>query len=354
MAEEQLRERALGGHFVLPRRSFWPSFFSRIVARLQWNPAAIDLTRDARAWPELPDERRRRLMTLFAGFCVAENAVSEHITPFADAAREATLASRESLMAWVFFLQRRDEDRHARLFDRIAAEVLGLPGDTPAERREAARPHVPPALLELLEVRLPAMSAELAAGRTGLAEGVSLYDMVLKGIIFDAAHHALREDLADDGALPGGREGVKRVELDERWHIGFGLRRRGEALDASPFGVGRGHDASTRRAQLVGLALELVVRGLERRAEADIVEGKADLAGECRQHLLGVVGALIVPLQSFRARRPSPSIPRWSSGGGCAAATRRAVGAIRRVGAAAQSGRRRRGERRRVSRAGRE
>ena len=33
-------------------------------------------------------------------------------------------------MAWVFFLQRRDEQRHARLFDRIAAEVLGLPGDT--------------------------------------------------------------------------------------------------------------------------------------------------------------------------------------------------------------------------------
>jgi ribonucleoside-diphosphate reductase beta chain len=223
MTDGQFWERTVGGHFILPKRSFWPNFFSRIVARLQWNPAAIDLTPDARAWPELPAERRRRLMTLFAGFCVAENAVSEHITPFADAAREATLPSQESLVAWVFFLQRRDEDRHALFFDRIAAEVLGLPGATPAERREAARPNVPPAVLELFEVRLPAMAAELAAGRTGLAEGVSLYHMVLEGIIFDAAHHALREDLAD-GALPGVREGVERVELDERWHIGFGLR----------------------------------------------------------------------------------------------------------------------------------
>jgi ribonucleoside-diphosphate reductase beta chain len=223
MADGQFWERTWGGHFVLPRRSFWPQFFSKVVARLQWDPAAIDLTGDARAWPELPDERRRRLTTLFAGFRVAEDAVSEHITPFADVARESTLASQESLMAWVFFLQRRDEDRHALWFDRIAAEVLGLPGATPAERREAARPHVPPALLDLFEVQLPAMSAELAAGRTGLAEGVSLYHMVLEGIIFDAAHHALREDLAD-GALPGVREGVERVELDERWHIGFGLR----------------------------------------------------------------------------------------------------------------------------------
>jgi len=223
MADQQFWERTVGGHFVLPKRTFWPRFFSKVVARLQWNPAAIDLTRDARAWPALPAERRRRLLTLFAGFCVAEDAVSEHITPFADAAREATLASHESLMAWVFFLQRRDEERHARFFDRIAAEVLGLPGATPAERREAARPHVPSAVLELFEVRLPAMAAELLAGRTGLAEGVSLYHMVLEGIIFDAAHHALREDLVD-GALPGVLEGVERVELDERWHIGFGLR----------------------------------------------------------------------------------------------------------------------------------
>jgi ribonucleoside-diphosphate reductase beta chain len=234
MADQQFWERTVGGHFVLPKRTFWPKFFSKVVARLQWNPAAIDLTRDARAWPELPAERRHRLMTLFAGFCVAENAVSEHITPFADVAREATLASHESLMAWVFFLQRRDEDRHAVFFDRIAAEVLGLPGATPAERREAARPHVPAAVLELFEVRLPAMAAELAAGRTGLAEGVSLYHMVLEGVIFDAAHHALREDLAD-GALPGVREGVERVELDERWHIGFGLRCLIEARPSRDF-----------------------------------------------------------------------------------------------------------------------
>ena len=29
------------------KRSFWPNFFSRIVARLQWDPRAIDLAADA-------------------------------------------------------------------------------------------------------------------------------------------------------------------------------------------------------------------------------------------------------------------------------------------------------------------
>ena len=213
----------MGGLDTFANRSSWPNFFSRLVARLQWNPAAIDLAPDAREWQELPEERRGRLMTLLAGFCVAEDAVAEQLTPFADAARQATLVSQESLMAWVFFLQRRDEQRHAVLFDRIAAEVLELPGADAAERRAAARAHVPAAFLELFEERLPAMAAELAAGRTGLGQGVSLYHMLLEGVVFDAGQHALLDDLAD-GALPGVREGIERVERDERWHVGFGLR----------------------------------------------------------------------------------------------------------------------------------
>src|SRR5215211_6730688 len=185
---------------MLARRSFWPSFFSGVVARLQWDARVIDLAPDARAWPRLPAARRRRLTTLLAGFRVAEDAVSEHIAPFAEAAKNTSLASAETLVAWVFFLQRRDEQRHALLFDRIAAAVL-----------------------ELFEVRLPALAAELAAGRAGLGEGVGLYHMVLEGIVFDAGQRALLDDLAD-GALPGVREGTRRIELDERWHIGFGLR----------------------------------------------------------------------------------------------------------------------------------
>jgi ribonucleoside-diphosphate reductase beta chain len=193
-----------------------PAFFSQIVARLQWDPMTIDLAPDARAWPELPDERRRRLTTLLSAFCVAEEAVSEHLTPFAS-------ATPDTLVAWVFFLQRRDEERHAQFFDRIAAEVLKLPGDTAAERRAASREHVPPDVLELFEVRLPAMAAELAAGQIGLDQGIALYHMVLEGNVFSAGQRALLEEL-EDGVLPGVQEGVQRVERDERWHIGFGVR----------------------------------------------------------------------------------------------------------------------------------
>ena len=224
LSDPLLREyQVVGGLDTFKDRSFWPRFFSKLVAGLQWSATGIDLTADAQAWPELPDERRGRLLKLLAGFIVAEDAVAEQLTPYADVARQATLASHESLVAWNFFQQRRDEQRHAALFHRIAAEVLALPGDTPAERREAAREHVTPALLGLFEEQLPTVAADLAAGRTGLCQGVSLYHMLLEGVVFDAGQQALLGDLAD-GAMPGVREGVARVERDERWHIGFGLR----------------------------------------------------------------------------------------------------------------------------------
>lgn len=203
------------------------STYSQIVAKLQWDPAGIDLAPDARAWPELPEERRTRLTTLLAGFCVAEDAVAEHLTPFADASEHV-----DTMMMWIFFLQRRDEDRHAQFFDRVAAEVLGLPGETPEQRRAAARDLVPEALLELFEVRLPAVAAELAAGRAGILDGVRLYHMVLEGAVFTAGQRALLDDLADD-VLPGIRKGVEHVELDERWHVGFGVRCLTEAGDAA-------------------------------------------------------------------------------------------------------------------------
>jgi ribonucleoside-diphosphate reductase beta chain len=224
LADPTLRDyKVVGGLETFANRSFWPSFFSRVAARKQWDAAAIDLVPDARAWPELPDERRDRLMTLLAGFRVAEDAVAEEITPFADAVRRETLASQESLVAWTFSLQRRDEERHARLFDRIVAEVLRLPGETPAERRAAAREYAPPGILELFEEQLPTLAAELVTGQSRLLDGVSLYHMLLEGVVFNAGTQALLDDLAD-GALPGVREGVKRIERDERWHVGFGLR----------------------------------------------------------------------------------------------------------------------------------
>jgi ribonucleoside-diphosphate reductase beta chain len=211
----RIRQEEITSGQILPD-SRWPNFFSRLVAKLQWDANGIDLRPDAEAWPGLPDERRERLTTILAAFRVADDAVSVHLEPFGPAAGN-------SLVAWVIFLQRRDEQRHATFFDRVAAEVLKLPGDTKEERRAAARELAPPGILELFDEQLPAMAAEIAEGRADLSDGMALYHMTLEGMVLSAGQRALLQELAD-GVLPGVRRGVYHVELDERWHIGFGLR----------------------------------------------------------------------------------------------------------------------------------
>jgi ribonucleoside-diphosphate reductase beta chain len=218
----RLRQDEVTSGTILPD-SRWPNFFSRLVARLQWDANGIDLGPDAEAWPGLPDERRERLTTLLAAFRIADDAVSVHLEPFGPAAKN-------SLVAWVMYLQRRDEQRHATFFDRVAAEVLKLPGDTKEERHAAARELSPPGILELFEERLPAMAAEMEAGRADLSDGMALYHMTLEGMVLSAGQRALLEE-SEAAGLPGIHDGVRRVELDERWHIGFGLRC---LIDAQP------------------------------------------------------------------------------------------------------------------------
>jgi ribonucleoside-diphosphate reductase beta chain len=208
------RQEEVAGR-ILPS-SRWPNFFSRVVAKLQWDEQRLDLAPDAETFAAFSDERRERLTKLLAGFRIADDAVSVNLEPFGPAANN-------SLIAWVVFLQKRDEQRHARFFDRVAAEVLQLPGETKEERGAAAREIAPPGIVDLFQSELPAMSAEMADGRADLSDGMALYHMTLEGMVLSAGQRALLEDL-DDGSLPGVREGVYHVELDERWHIGFGLR----------------------------------------------------------------------------------------------------------------------------------
>lgn len=199
--------------------------FLRTAASLQWDEATVDLSPDGRAWPALDPAVRSRVARLVAGFCVAEAAVAEEIVPFARAARDPDAAA-------CFEAQAIDEDRHARFFDRIAAEVMGVAGPTAAQRRAVLRRSVPPRFVELFEERLPGVARALPPAPRGelesgaaLADAVALYHLHLEGIVFSAGQLALLRLL--DGpasALVGLREGLERVLADERWHIGLGVR----------------------------------------------------------------------------------------------------------------------------------
>jgi len=193
-----------------------PRHFAALATRLRWDPDTIDLSADVESWGALEPGLRRRLTILLVGFCVAEHHVADELRPFATAARDPAMAA-------VFAAQCADERRHARLFDRVAAVILGAPGADARSRRQFVRALAPAPVLDLFERRLPLIASAVAADSSRLGEGVSLYHLILEGVVLTAGQRALLAELGD-GRLPRLRHGVELVERDERWHVGFGLR----------------------------------------------------------------------------------------------------------------------------------
>src|SRR5947207_6870412 len=192
--------------------------FVILAATLQWDEATIDFAPDKEAWPALDDTENAQVLGLIAGFCIAESAVSGHLGSFRAAASDDWVAA-------CFSAQARDEHRHARFFDRVAAEVAAVPGADIAARQNVLRTLVSPELVALFEERLPATALRLAEDHEGLTAAVGLYHMVLEGVVLLAGQNALLDTLDRLSAgLPGVRRGVELVLRDERWHIGFGTR----------------------------------------------------------------------------------------------------------------------------------
>jgi ribonucleoside-diphosphate reductase beta chain len=200
--------------------------FVILAETLQWDETTIDFAPDRAAWPTLDDTENARVLGLIAGFCIAESAVSGHLGSFQAAASDDWVAA-------CFGAQARDEHRHARFFDRVAAEVAAVPGADIAARQDVLRTLVSPELVALFEERLPATALRLAEDRKGLTAAVGLYHMVLEGVLLLAGQNALLDTLDRlSVGLPGVRRGAELVLRDERWHIGFGTRLvQGAGLD---------------------------------------------------------------------------------------------------------------------------
>lgn len=200
--------------------------FVQLAESLQWDETDLDLSADRAAWPRLTEAENARVLGLIAGFVVAENAVSTQLGAY-------QLVASDPSMKRAFQTQIRDEVRHARFFDLVAAEVAGVPGEDRDARRDVLRARVGTELVDLFEERLPATALALAETREGLIDAVGLYHMVIEGVVLLAGQHAMLDALEGLSVrLPGVRKGMELVLRDERWHIGFGSRVvQGAAID---------------------------------------------------------------------------------------------------------------------------
>jgi Ribonucleotide reductase, small chain/SCP-2 sterol transfer family len=200
--------------------------------RGNWSATEIDFSQDRIDWHEhFTPEQRRGALWLYTLFFHGEDSVTDNLSPYIDA------VPREE-QKYFLATQQVDEARHAVFFHRFMHEVVGV-GDGSlgdglrATERELTWGH------RKTFARLDRMAAELRRDRSPrkLAAAVALYHVVVEGTLAQPGQHMIETSLERLDLMPGFREGMRNVAIDEQRHIAFGVKLLADLYSADPQGT---------------------------------------------------------------------------------------------------------------------
>jgi hypothetical protein len=187
--------------------------------RGNWRALEIDFSEDRRQWHELMTEHERRAaLWNYAMFFHGEDAVADDLAPFIDA------APREE-QKYFLATQQVDEARHAIFFKRFLNEVVGRGDGSIAGTLRATEPELTWGFRKtfaLLDEITGALRSDTS--RVALARAVTMYHVVVEALLAQPGQHFISDYLEKRDLLPGFREGMRLVALDEQRHIGFGVK----------------------------------------------------------------------------------------------------------------------------------
>src|SRR4051794_24200876 len=172
--------------------------------RQQWQTQELDFTRDREDWNERIDaEERFQRMYGLSAFFIGEQKVAEELGPIM---RAVPTEDQKIFLC----TQIADEARHVRFFERFYREVGVLESDGLGEMLSETSEHLNDnfGLLfdEMLKRRTERLSAE-PEDTEALVEAVTLYHMVIEGMLALTGQHFIMDFNEREGTLPGLVEG---------------------------------------------------------------------------------------------------------------------------------------------------
>jgi ribonucleoside-diphosphate reductase beta chain len=189
--------------------------------RQQWATQDIDFTQDRIDWHErIPEEERFQRMYGLSSFFIGEQKVAEELGPMMRA------APTEEMRIFLC-TQIADEARHVRFFNRFYDEVGVLQATTLQDRLAETSEHVNPEFDQLFDEMLKSRVDRLARhpeDLEALVEAVTLYHMVIEGMLALTGQHFILQYNEEVGTLPGFVEGFNNIARDEHRHVAFGAR----------------------------------------------------------------------------------------------------------------------------------
>jgi ribonucleoside-diphosphate reductase beta chain len=188
--------------------------------RQQWRTQDIDFEQDRAHWTSFPEEERFQRMYGLSSFFIGEQKVTDELGPMIYAA-----PSEE--MKIFLSTQIADESRHVRFFDRFYSEVGVLESDSLAARLEETSSHLNPAFNDLFDQMLGSRTRRLReepGDQETLVEAITLYHMVIEGMLALTGQHFIIDYNEREGTLPGFVQGFNFIARDEHRHVAFGAR----------------------------------------------------------------------------------------------------------------------------------
>jgi ribonucleoside-diphosphate reductase beta chain len=188
--------------------------------RQQWRTQELEFDQDREDWWSFPPEERRQRMYGLSSFFIGEQKVTEELGPMMRAAPTED-------MCIFLSTQIADEARHVRFFDRFYSEVGVLEADNLAGRLEETSAHLNPAFGTLFDELLGSQVQRLAEDPEdleALVKAVTLYHMVIEGMLALTGQHFIIDYNEREGLLPGFVRGFNLVARDEHRHVAFGAR----------------------------------------------------------------------------------------------------------------------------------
>jgi ribonucleoside-diphosphate reductase beta chain len=189
--------------------------------RQQWATQDIDFTQDRIDWHErIPEEERFQRMYGLSSFFIGEQKVAEELGPMMRA------APTEEMRVFLC-TQIADEARHVQFFNRFYGEVGVLEADSLQGRLAETSEHVNPEFNELFDEMLRSRVDTLArdpGDLETLVEAITLYHMVIEGMLALTGQHFILQYNEEQGTLPGFVEGFNKIARDEHRHVAFGAR----------------------------------------------------------------------------------------------------------------------------------
>jgi ribonucleoside-diphosphate reductase beta chain len=186
----------------------------------QWRTQDIDFSQDRRDWESFPADERFQRMYGLSSFFIGEQKVAEELGPIMRA------APTEEMRIFLC-TQIADEARHVAFFNRFYEEVGVLQSDNLHDRLAETSAHLNTNFNVLFDDMLGSRVHRLAQepeDLEALVEAITLYHMVIEGMLALTGQHFIIQYNEDAGTLPGFVEGFNNVARDEHRHVAFGAR----------------------------------------------------------------------------------------------------------------------------------